>query len=349
MSVQRYDLNKCIGCRNCVDVCPMDVFRFNEEQNKSIIAYPENCQNCGQCYVYCLGHSLAMSGEAYAYPLTSVRAASPVTMNRQLMISDNPRNSLVLPAVVGVLGGMFAHNAILWNRKAADQRAAERAAAGTVTRMSVSQRWQHLIMLLSFSTLVFTGFGMRYFSAWMERTFGFGRYVLRFVHLGAGVVLIASGLYQLLYILFSAEGRKMVRDIWLRFRDLPDMVGTMRYYLRLSSVKPKFGRFSYAEKLEYWMLVGGTFTMSVTGILMWFFPFFDRLLSDWDVSFARAWHFWEAIVASLAIVIWHFYQVMFDPDVAPMNSAWLDGKMSAEQYRHEHELDAEPKRELQER
>lgn len=328
----------------------MDVFRFNEDVNKSVIAYPENCQNCGQCYVYCLGHSLAMSGEAYSYPLTSVRAASAVTMNRQMLISDTPKSSIVLPAMVGVLGAMFTHNAIIWGRKTADERAAQRAAeGGMVKRMSVSQRWQHLVMLLSFFTLVATGFGMRYFSAWMEHTLGFGRHVLKLVHLGAGVVLIAAGIFHLLYALFTAEGRKMVRDMWPRRQDVRDAAGTMRYYLKRSSVKPKFGRFSYAEKLEYWMLVGGTVTMSITGIMMWFYVRFGQIVSDWGVSFARSWHFWEAIVASLAIVIWHFYQVMFDPDVAPMNLAWLDGKMSAEQYQHEHALDAAPAQELQER
>lgn len=68
---------------------------------------------------------------------------------------------------------------------------------------------------------------------------------------------------------------------------------------------------------------------------------FGRLFSDWGVSFARAWHFWEAVVASLAIVIWHFYQVIFDPDAAPMNFAWLDGKIPVDHYRNEHSLDTE--------
>jgi hypothetical protein len=52
-------------------------------------------------------------------------------------------------------------------------------------------------------------------------------------------------------------------------------------------------------------------------------------------------HFYEAILATLAIVVWHFYQVFFDPDVYPMNWAWWDGKMPVEHYRHEHGLDAE--------
>ena len=45
--------------------------------------------------------------------------------------------------------------------------------------------------------------------------------------------------------------------------------------------------------------------------------------------------------ATLAILVWHFYQVFFDPDVYPMNTAWRDGRMSAEHYREEHELDTE--------
>jgi cytochrome b subunit of formate dehydrogenase len=319
----------------------MDVFRFNEDVNKSVIAYPENCQTCGQCYVYCLGHSLAMSGEAHAYPMTSVRAASRLPMNRQLLIADNPKSRIVMPAVVAVLGGMFAHNAIVWNRKAQDKRAAAAASGETVTRMSLSQRWQHFVMVLSFIVLVATGFSMRYLGVWLENSLGFGRHALKFVHLGAGVMLLAGGLFHLVYILSTREGRKLICDVFPRGKDFADVIRAMGYYLHLRKEKPRYGRFAYAEKVEYWSLFLGTITMGVTGILMWFYVPFGRLLSDWGVSFARSWHFWEAVVASLAIVIWHFYHVIFDPDVAPMNWAWRDGKMPADLYRHEHELDTD--------
>lgn len=33
-------------------------------------------------------------------------------------------------------------------------------------------------------------------------------------------------------------------------------------------------------------------------------------------------------------MIWHFYLVIFDPVVYPMDTAWLDGKISADHYRH---------------
>jgi len=59
----------------------------------------------------------------------------------------------------------------------------------------------------------------------------------------------------------------------------------------------------------------------------------------WWVDVAITVHFYEAVLATLAIVVWHLYGVIFDPDVYPMNWAWFDGKMSIEQYEHEHPLD----------
>ncbi len=76
MSVQRYNLNACIGCRSCYSVCPMDVFRFDGTKNKSVIAYPENCQSCGQCYLNCPGRSLIIVNDMFGYAITSHRATT---------------------------------------------------------------------------------------------------------------------------------------------------------------------------------------------------------------------------------------------------------------------------------
>jgi len=115
----------------------------------------------------------------------------------------------------------------------------------------------------------------------------------------------------------------------------------MMYHLGLSKTKPRFGRFTYGEKAEYWALVWGTGLMGVTGVMMWAKVWVGNLLARWWVDVATAVHFYEAILATLAILVWHFYQVFGDPDVYPMNWAWWDGKMPAEHYRHEHELDTE--------
>ncbi len=80
MSVVRIDINKCIGCQNCVGICPMDVFYFDHAAKKSILLYPENCQSCGQCYLNCKGHCLGISNETFGYPITAFRGASSSPM-----------------------------------------------------------------------------------------------------------------------------------------------------------------------------------------------------------------------------------------------------------------------------
>lgn len=83
MTVARYDLNRCIGCQSCYNVCPMDVFRFDADAMKSVIAYPENCQNCGQCYVNCPGYSLVLTYDVYGYSMSTNRAPSALPKRYQ--------------------------------------------------------------------------------------------------------------------------------------------------------------------------------------------------------------------------------------------------------------------------
>ena len=105
--------------------------------------------------------------------------------------------------------------------------------------------------------------------------------------------------------------------------------------------KPKFARFNYGEKAEYWAVVWGTIIMGLTGLMVWFKVEVFGFLPRWVIDVALSIHFYEAILATLAIVVWHFYNVIFDPDVYPLNWALVDGKVSEEYYKEEHELDYE--------
>jgi cytochrome b subunit of formate dehydrogenase len=210
-----------------------------------------------------------------------------------------------------------------------------------MTRMSTNQRWQHLILLSSFIILVITGFALKFPNSWIAELLGNGEKLRSITHRVAGVILIAAGVYHIFYLAMTREGRRLIRDVTPRPRDAFVAWATMRYYLGLGGEKPKFGRFNYAEKAEYWALVWGTALMAITGVMIWAKVWVGDLLARWWVDVATAIHFYEAILATLAIVVWHFYQVFLDPDVYPMNWAWWDGKMSVEHYRHEHELDTE--------
>jgi cytochrome b subunit of formate dehydrogenase len=139
--------------------------------------------------------------------------------------------------------------------------------------------------------------------------------------------------------MFTKRGRQLFKDLLPKYSDITDAIGVASFNLGLSKQKPKLDRFSYVEKSEYWALVWGTIIMSATGIIMWFDNTFIGLFTKlgWDI--ANTIHFYEAWLAFLAILVWHFYFIIFNPDVYPMNTAWFNGKLSEEEMADEHPLE----------
>ena len=124
------------------------------------------------------------------------------------------------------------------------------------------------------------------------------------------------------------------------------MVG---YLIGLREEKPRFARFSYIEKAEYWALMWGSVVMGATGIILWFDNTFLGLLTKlgWDV--ARTVHYYEAWLAALAIAVWHFYWVIFNPDVYPINTAFWTGVLTEEEMVEDHPLELEKIKEQERR
>src|ERR1041384_2143774 len=156
----------------------------------------------------------------------------------------------------------------------------------------------------------------------------------------AGLVLLLVGAYHVYYILAKKEGRQLVRDLLPVKKDIQDVADSARYLAGLSDEKAKIGLFGYAEKLEYWAVIWGTIIMGITGLMIWFKMDVTWLLPRWAVDVALTIHYYEAILACLAIVVWHFYHVIFDPDVYPLNWACWNGKVSNHWQQEEHPLDA---------
>jgi cytochrome b subunit of formate dehydrogenase len=163
--------------------------------------------------------------------------------------------------------------------------------------------------------------------------------IRRWTHRIAGVIMLAGGLYHVFYAFLTVEGRQLVRDMWPKWQDVKDVRLALRHYAGRSTAHPRFGRFGYVEKAEYWAVVWGTLIMGVTGLAIWFKIGVTQFLPRWAVDVATTIHYYEAILACLAIVVWHFYHVLISPDVYPMNWAWLDGKVSEEWHREHHPLD----------
>jgi cytochrome b subunit of formate dehydrogenase len=242
-----------------------------------------------------------------------------------------------LSMIFVVIGGMLAHNFILWRSKVLARRKVEH---NFVTRMERRFRWQHATLLLSFMVLVLTGFALKFPDSWFASMLSLGEHFRRGLHRVAAVVLIAVSVYHLFDIAFSQPGRKLLRDLFPTLEDARGAWQNIAYHLGLLPTKPEFRRFNYAEKAEYWALVWGMFVMAGTGLMLWAKVSVGNHLPRWWLDVATAIHFYEAVLATLAILVWHFYQVFLDPDVYPMNWAWWDGKMPLHHYREEHALDA---------
>ena len=237
--------------------------------------------------------------------------------------------------IIGVIGGMVLHNLIVFRKKLILHRIGQ---PRILFRMTRGQRVQHIILLSSFFLLVLTGFALRYPSSWLGTLF-VNEAVRSIVHRVAGVVLIAVSLFHLWYVVKNPDGRRMIQDMLPDWKDVTDARDAFRYYLGYSEQRPLFRRFTYAEKAEYWALVWGMFVMGSTGLMVWFKVGVGERVPGWWIDVALTIHWYEAVLATLAIIVWHLYGVMFDPDAYPMNWAWYDGKMSVESYEHEHPLD----------
>ena len=307
---------------------------------------------CGSCHVGA-GPTFARGGVHHAPLLPGHRLVDTV-------------RRMYLVMIVALIGAMLLHNGIdfaarLRRRRASRTPTAE-SPAGEVLRFTVGERVQHWLLVASFMTLVLTGFALQF--AWAipgvaAQTIVSARAV---GHRVAAVVFMALALYHVGYLLLTRRGRATARALWPRFSraadvacclaccvrlgppsvsDWRDLVRTVRYNLGRVPSPARFGRFTYAEKMEYFALVWGAIVMAVTGLALWFETAFLNRFPYWAIELATTIHLYEAILASLAIVVWHFYFTLFNPDVFPGSRAMFTGRISAEEQAREHPLDSD--------
>jgi len=206
-----------------------------------------------------------------------------------------------------------------------------------VERMNIHFRIPHWLTVLSFPVLVITGFALKFPESWWAHPIlrWESEFALRgTVHRVAGVVLLASFFYHIAHLIVSRRDRAILRYMSPGIQDARDLLDVFRYNLGLSSDRPVFGKFSYVEKIEYLAFMWGTAVMAASGVMLWANNFMLRNFPKWVLDAALALHYYEAILATFAILIWHFYTVVFDPEVYPMDRAWLTGRTSADHLKH---------------
>jgi cytochrome b subunit of formate dehydrogenase len=219
------------------------------------------------------------------------------------------------------LGFMLLHNGLDLFAKIRRRKLAHPSAEG-YDRMNLNFRIAHGLVMISFPMLVLTGFALKFPGSWWAAAVPWRGGLHRVM----AIMLCLAMAYHIGHLILVQRDRIILRLLLPAWQDLKDMKQFFLSRLGLAEKPPEFGPFSYGEKIEYWAFMWGTAVMAISGFLLWFNNLSLRLFPKWFTDAATTLHFYEAILATSAIVVWHFYLVIFDPDVYPMDMAWLTGK-----------------------
>jgi formate dehydrogenase gamma subunit len=206
-------------------------------------------------------------------------------------------------------------------------------------RMFPFERLSHAMLASSFIILAYTGLALKYPEQWWARPlliFESELQLRRLIHRIAAVVMVAVSVMHFVALVVNRKMREHWLELLPKLNDMTDATRTMGYNLGLRRERPKLPPHSYIEKAEYWAVVWGTVVMVITGGLLWFNNWSLQWLPKSVLDIATAIHWYEAVLASLAILVWHFYSVIFDPEIYPMDFAWLTGHSSRRREKHHH-------------
>lgn len=205
-------------------------------------------------------------------------------------------------------------------------------------RFTISDRFEHWAEMLAFFTLGLTGLIQRY-SDWpislkiMEVLGGIEN--VRLIHHGAAIVLMFAVIYHLGAAGYKYYVKRNRIKMLPNLKDVTNAWGWIMYNLGKRDQHPQEGRFTFGEKFEYWAFVWGTMIMGLTGFALWNPIATSDFLPGEIIPAAKIAHSLEAVLAVLAIIIWHFYNV----HIKMLNKSMFNGKMSEEEMLHEHPLE----------
>ncbi|RMF93192.1 MAG: cytochrome b/b6 domain-containing protein [Candidatus Schekmanbacteria bacterium] len=212
-------------------------------------------------------------------------------------------------------------------------------------RFGLNFRLQHMLLFTSCIVLILTGIPEKFYftspAAFFINLVG-GMKTITLIHRIGAAGLVCMFLYHcLIYTPFTRQGRSDFIELLPRWKDVTDVIQMIKYFFGKTDEKPKFGRFSYIEKFDYWAVYWGCIIMIGSGFLMWFEVESINLFGKVIVDICKEAHSDEGLLCTLAILIWHFYNVHFNPRVFPMSWVWWNGKISKEDMIEEHPLEYE--------
>ncbi len=309
LAYQRGDLKvaNCASCHGYHDVLP-------SADPRSSINKANLVNTCSRCHPGA-GHQLS-GGHVHGEPAGRHWILTAVRMFYLILI----------PLVIGF---MTLHNGLDLLRKALSGVPPPKPEEESEIRLTRNERWQHGILALTFILLAYSGFALKFPEAgWAKMFAPFEEGMRRSLHRWMALFFCVLGGYHFIYLAFTQRGRTILKAFTPGLHDLKALAQHFSHTLGWRKAPPEHrGFYGYPEKIEYWALVWGSIVMVVTGGLLVFNNFTLKHFPAWMSDLATLIHYYEAVLACLAIVVWHFYLVIFDPKVYPMNWAWLIGKI----------------------
>jgi cytochrome b subunit of formate dehydrogenase len=304
----------CASCHGVHNILP-------SSDPKSTIHANNLPKTCGQCH--------AGAGTRFAISqvhLTEGRAAPGVRWVRRFYL-------WLIPVTLGL---MLIHNAGDWIRKLLRARfrggvAGDRGEMAGETgelQMLPFERVLHAVLGVSFLTLAWTGFALKYPDQWWARPLLLlegAQSVRSLIHRSAAMIFLAAAVTHVVSLIVSRHLRQHWKALLPHRNDVREALAGFAHSLGLGPEAPVRSSYSYVEKAEYWALIWGTVVMAATGLMLWANNIALKLFPKIWLDVATLIHFYEAILAGGAIVIWHFYSTVFDPDVYPLDTAFLTG------------------------
>ncbi len=223
-----------------------------------------------------------------------------------------------------------------------------------IERFDIIFRIQHVVMFTTFLLLSFTGWGLKYahepqgVASWWIRVWG-GAETAGLIHRIAGVTMLVDFATHCVYLSYLFVVGKITWDSRTTIipipKDILDVIKNFMYYFGLSKEKARFGKFSYAQKFDYWAVFWGMFIIGTSGFALAFPIFFSHFVpqftSGWIWEVLSIMHSDEALLAIVFILFWHFYNEHLKPEVFPMSWTWITGKISTDTLKHHHPLEYE--------
>jgi cytochrome b subunit of formate dehydrogenase len=320
---------KCYDCHGTHDILPV-------ENPASRLSRANVVDTCGQCHAGShrrfagyLTHATHHDAAKYPYLFWSFWGMTAL--------------------LVGTLGFAVLHTLAwlvrLWRTR--QQWRAHRAAQDgkLYRRFTRFQRTLHLVMLVSFFTLALTGMSLKFsYMRWAEVLSWLlgGFETMGILHrLGA----VTLGIVFALHVRDLARKRRAAGTGWLamithpdsilfNWNDVRELLGSIRWFFGLGP-RPRYGRYTYWEKFDYFAVLWGIVIIGSTGLLLWFPEFFTRVLPGWSVNVATIIHSDEALLAVAFIFTIHFFNTHFRPDKFPMDRGMFTGRVPLEELKYD--------------